>query len=53
MMATHIEFDEWQRSDEEVSNNFKKAVVTEEKPQPSAKMSEKSQDLFDELFGDK
>ena len=26
---------------------------TEEKPQPSAKMSEKSQDLFDELFGDK
>ena len=53
MMATHIEFDEWQREDEEVSNNFKKAVVTEEKPQPSAKMSEKSQDLFDELFGDK
>ena len=53
MMATHIEFDEWQREDEEVSNNFKKAVVTEEKPKPSAKMSEKSQDLFDELFGDK
>ena len=34
-------------------HKFKKAVVTEEKPQPSAKMSEKSQDLFDELFGDK
>ena len=53
MMATHIEFDEWQRSDEEVSNNFKKAVTTEEKPQPSPKLTEKSQDLFDELFGDK
>ena len=53
MMATHIEGDEWKRADEEVSNKFKKAVVTEEKPQPSAKMSEKSQDLFDELFGDK
>ena len=53
MMATHIEFDQWQRQDEEVSNKFKKAVVTEEKPQPSPKLSEKSQDLFDELFGDK
>ena len=53
MMATHIEFDEWQRADEEVSNNFKKAVTTEEKPKPSEKLSEKSQDLFDELFGDK
>tara|TARA_R100000900_G_scaffold92702_1_gene72013 strand:- start:253 stop:1014 length:762 start_codon:yes stop_codon:yes gene_type:complete len=53
MMATHIEFDEWQRSDEEVSNKFKKAVTTKEKPQPSEKMSEKSQDLFDELFGEK
>jgi len=53
MMATHIEGDEWKRADEEMSNKFKKAVVTEEKPQPSAKMSEKSQDLFDELFGDK
>ena len=53
MMATHIEFDEWQRADEEVSNKFKKAVTTEEKPQPSEKLSEKSADLFDELFGDK
>jgi len=40
-------------TDEEVSNKFKKAVVTEEKPKPSEKLSEKSQDLFDELFGDK
>ena len=53
MMATHIEFDEWQREDEEVSNKFKKAVTIEEKPKPSEKLSEKSQDLFDELFGDK
>jgi hypothetical protein len=53
MMATHIEGDEWNRLDEEVSNKFKKAVTTEEKPQPSKKMTEKSADLFDELFGDK
>ena len=57
MMATHIEFDEWQRADEEfstkVTTNIKKAVTTEEKPQPSPKLTEKSQDLFDELFGDK
>ena len=53
MMATHIEADEWDRLDEEVSNNFKKAVVTEEKSQPSPKLSAKSQDLFEELFGDK
>jgi len=39
--------------DEEVSNNFKKAVVTEEKSQPSPKLTVKSQDLFDELFGEK
>jgi len=53
MMATHIEADEWDRLDEEVSNKFKKAVVTEEKKQPSPKLSEKSQDLFEELFGEK
>ena len=53
MMATHIEYDEWKRTDEEVSTNFKKAVTTEEKPKQSPKLSEKSQDLFDELFGDK
>ena len=53
-MATHIEFDEWQRQDEEVSNKFKSAVQTKtETKQPSPKLSEKSQTLFDELFGDK
>ena len=53
MMATHIEYDEWQRGDEEVSNKFKNAVKTEEKPQSTPKLTEKSQDLFEELFGDK
>ena len=57
MMATHIEFDEWQRADEEfstkVTTNIKKAVTIEEKSKPSPKLTEKSQDLFDELFGDK
>ena len=53
MMATHIEADEWDRLDEEVSNKFKNAVKTEEKTQLSPKLSEKSQDLFEELFGDK
>ena len=54
-MATHIEFDEWHmRQDEEVSNKFKSAVQTKtETKQPSPKLSEKSQTLFDELFGDK
>ena len=55
MMTTHIEYDEWQRSDEEyntnVKNNFKKAVET--KKEVSPQLSKKSKDLFDELFGDK
>jgi len=58
MMATHIEGDEWKRADEEyntqLSTNMKKAVDSKTKTkQPSPKLSEKSQDLFDELFGDK
>ena len=53
MMATHIESDEWQRGDEEVSNKFKSAVKTEEKQQSTPKLTVKSQDLFDDLFGDK
>ena len=58
MMATHIEGDEWKRADEEyntqLTTNMKKAVDTKtETKQPSPKLSEKSQDLFDELFGDK
>ena len=57
-MATHIEYDEWQRLDEEsntqLQTNFKKAVDTRKKGEiKSPKLSEKSQDLFDELFGDK
>ena len=58
MMATHIEGDEWKRADEEynsqLTTNMKKAVESKtETKQPSPKLSEKSQDLFDELFGDK
>ena len=58
MMATHIEYDQWMRQDEEyntkLATNMKKAVEPKtETKQPSPKLSEKSQDLFDELFGDK
>ena len=58
MMATHIESDEWNRLDEEyntqLTTNMKKAVKPKtETEQPSPKLSQKSQDLFDELFGDK
>ena len=57
-MATHIEYDQWMRQDEEfntnLTTNMKKAVEPKtETKQPSPKLSEKSQDLFDELFGDK
>ena len=56
-MATHIEYDEWKRGEmqEEVKvqknvDNIKKAVTLEE---TSEQLSTKSQDLFNELFGDK
>jgi len=56
-MATHIEYDEWKRSEEEVEikvqgnvENIKKAVTMKE---TSEELSKKSKDLFDELFGDK
>ena len=56
-MATHIEYDQWMRQDEEfntnLTTNMKKAVEPKtETKQPSPKLSEKSQDLFDELFGE-
>ena len=57
MMATKIEYDEWKRGEveEEVKvqknvENIKKAVTMEE---TSEQLSQKSKDLFDELFGDK
>ena len=57
MMATHIEYDEWKRGEEEVEikvqsnvENIKKAVTMKE---TSEELSKKSKDLFDELFGDK
>ena len=57
MMATHIEYDEWKRSQEQEEirvqsnvENIKKAVTMEE---TSEQLTEKSKDLFNELFGDK
>jgi len=57
MMATHIEYDEWKRGEEEVEirvqgnvENIKKAVTMKE---TSEELSKKSKDLFEELFGDK
>jgi len=56
MMATHIEYDEWKRSQEQEEvrvqsnvENIKKAVTLEE---TSEQLTEKSKDLFNELFGD-
>ena len=56
-MATHIEYDEWKRGEEEEEvrvqgnvENIKKAVTMEE---TSDQLSQKSKDLFNELFGDK
>ena len=56
-MATHIEYDEWKRGEEEEEvrvqgnvENIKKAVTMEE---TSDQLSQKSKDLFNELFGEK
>ena len=56
-MATHIEGDEWKRAEqqEEIKvqgnvENIKKAVTMKE---TSEQLSQKSKDLFNELFGDK
>ena len=56
MMATHIEHDEWKRGEEQEEikvqknvENIKKAVTMEE---TSDQLTQKSKDLFDELFGD-
>ena len=56
-MATHIEYDEWKRGEEQEEirvelnvENIKKAVTMKE---TSDQLSQKSKDLFDELFGDK
>jgi hypothetical protein len=56
-MATHIEYDEWKRGEEQEEirveqnvENIKKAVTMKD---TSEELSKKSKDLFDELFGDK
>ena len=55
-MATHIEYDEWKRSEEQEEikvqgrvENIKKSVTMEE---TSEQLSQKSKDLFNELFGE-
>jgi len=63
MMATQIEFDEWNRSQTEEQEATKERVSSlkksltvddsEKKPKQEEQLSKKSQDLFDELFGDK
>ena len=63
MMATKIEYDEWKRGNTEEKEaqqarvaSLKKSLevpsTSEKKPQ-SEQLSKKSQDLFEELFGDK
>ena len=56
-MATHIEYDEWKRGEEQEEikvqsnvENIKKAVTMDE---TSEQLTQKSKDLFVELFGDK
>ena len=57
MLATHVEYDEWKRGELEEEQKVEKSVekikgaVTIE--EVSEQLSEKSKDLFDELFGDK
>ena len=63
MMATKIEYDEWKRSQTEEQEATKERVSSlkksltvddsEKKPKQEEQLSKKSQDLFDELFGDK
>ena len=64
LMATKIEYDEWKRGDTEEREaekakvaSLKKSLempsVTPKKAEPSPELSKKSQDLFNELFGDK
>ena len=64
LMATKIEYDEWKRGDTEEREAEKAKVAslkkslempssTPKKAEPSTELSQKSQELFQELFGDK
>ncbi len=64
LMATKIEYDEWKRGDTEEREAEKAKVASlkkslempsaaPNKAEPSPELSKKSQDLFQELFGDK
>ncbi len=57
MTTTRIEYEDWKRGEEQEEikvqgrvENIKKAVTMEE---TSEQLSQKSKDLFNELFGDK
>ena len=63
MLATRVEYDVWNRSQTEEQEATKERVSSlkksltvddsEKNPQQEEQLSKKSQDLFDELFGDK
>jgi hypothetical protein len=64
LMATKIEYDEWKRGDTEEREAEKAKVASlkkslempnpkPKKAEPSPELSQKSQELFQELFGDK
>jgi len=63
LLATRVEYDVWNRSETEEQEATKERVSSlkksltvddsEKKPKQEEQLSKKSQDLFDELFGDK
>ena len=57
MLATHVEYDEWKRGELEEEQKVEKSVERIKEAATftdvNIELSEKSKDLFDELFGDK
>ena len=63
LLATRVEYDVWNRSQTEEQEATKERVSSlkksltvddsEKNPKQEEQLSKKSQDLFDELFGDK
>jgi len=57
MLATHVEYDEWKRGEVEEEQKVEKSVERIKEAATftdvNIELSEKSKDLFDELFGDK
>ena len=56
MLATHVEYDEWKRGELEeeqrVQESVEKIKEATNNEDISEQLSEKSKDLFEELFGD-